>query len=108
MRLVSAAKYAALQARYERTLRDLEAAEKRATDRQDTIRHLRDALAKDRHPSSPLPQPEPAVGDAELLRRLRRAEDTIRRLTGQLAEMQASHEADTRELHDLRQQGVAS
>lgn len=45
MRLVSAAKYAALQARYERTLRDLEAAEKRATDRQDTIRHLRDALA---------------------------------------------------------------
>ena len=91
MRLVSAAKHAALQTRYERTLRDLEAAEKRATDRQDTIRHLRDALAKaeDRHPSSPLPQPEPAVGDVELLRRLRRAEDTIRRLTGQLAEMRA-------------------
>ena len=109
MRLVSAAKHAALQTRYERTLRDLEAAEKRATDRQDTINGLRAALAKaeDRHPSSPLPQPEPAVGDAELLRRLRRAEDTIRRLTGQLAQMQASHEADTRELHDLRQ-GVAS
>jgi uncharacterized membrane protein YccC len=109
VRLVSAAKHAALQQRYERTLRDLEAAEKRAADRQDTIKNLREALAKaeDQHPSSPLPQPEPAVGDTELLRRLRHAEDTIRKLTAQLDQMQATHEADTRELHDLRQ-GAAS
>lgn len=107
MRLVSAAKHAALQQRYERTLRDLEAAEKRAADRQDTIKNLREALAKaeDQHPPSPLP--EPAVGDTELLRRLRRAEDTIRKLTAQLDQMQTSHEADTRELHDLRQEAAS-
>lgn len=109
MRIVSAAKHAALQTRYERTLRDLEAAEKRAAERQDTINRLRGdrAKAQDSSPGSPLPQPEPAAGDAELRRQLHLAQRTIQGLTERLGEMQTIHEADTRELHDLRQ-GVTS
>ncbi|MBC2903199.1 hypothetical protein [Streptomyces cupreus] len=109
MRLVSAAKYAALQSLQQRTARDLEAAEKLAANRLGTITRLRSDLAKaeDGSPATPLPQPEAAVGDAELRRRLQLAERTVRELTERLGQMQATHEADTRELHDLRQ-GVTS
>lgn len=109
MRLVSAAKHAALQARCDRTARELEATEKLAAERLATINRLRAELeqARDTHPPSPLPQPLAAPGDVELRRRLNLALRTIREQSDRLDGLQTSHIADTRELHDLRQ-GVAS
>ncbi|MFI9154547.1 hypothetical protein [Streptomyces sp. NPDC053367] len=105
MRLVSAAKYAALQTLQQRTARDLEAAEKLAANRLGTITRLRADLdkAEDSNPNSPLPQPAPTAGESELRRQLQLAQRAIRRLTDELDRLQTSHEADTRELHDLRQ-----
>lgn len=40
--------------------------------------------------------------------RLRRERDRVRKLEERLSDMQNSHVADTRELHDLRQKGSAS
>lgn len=104
MRLVSAAKHAALQTRQQRTVRDLEAAEKLAADRLATITRLRTELDKlrDEKPDAPVPTPQPAAGDIELRRQLSLAQGTIRGLSERLDAMQASHVADTRELHDLR------
>lgn len=108
MRIVSAAKYAALRAGYERTVRELEAADKLSADRLATITRLRaerDRL-RDDHPDTPLQQPEPVLGGAELRRQLDLARRTVGELQRRLDDMQLSHIADTRELHDLRQ-GVA-
>lgn len=109
MRIVSAARHAALRARYERAARDLEAVEKLAAERQATIARQANEIARlrDEKPDSPVQNPRPAVGDAELLRRLNLANRTIRELDARLDEMRLSHIADTRELHDLRQ-GVTS
>lgn len=109
MKLISAAKYAALQALQQRTARDLESAEKVAAERLATITRLRADLAKaeDSSPVSPVPQPEPTAGDAELRRQLQLAERTIREQAQRLDDLQASHIADTRELHDLRQGGTS-
>lgn len=109
MKWVSGAKHAALRALYERTARDLEAANKRDADRQATITRQAAEIARlrDEKPDGPVQQPKPVAGDAELKRRLDLALRTIRELDERLAQMQASHIADTKELHDLRQ-GVAS
>lgn len=109
MRIVSAAKYAALESRHQRTLRDLEATEKLAAERLSTITRLRTELeqARDAKPDSPLPQPPAVLGDAELRRELNLARRTIRAQAARLDDLQTSHVADTRELHDLRQ-GVTS
>lgn len=105
MRLVSAAKHAALQTRYERTAADLEKAEKLAADRAATITRQAAELERlrDRHPDTPLSQAQPAQGDAELRRQLHLARRAIRQLAEQIDGLQTSHVADTRELHDLRQ-----
>lgn len=109
MKIVSGAKYAALDYRLQRALRDLEAAEKESAGRLATISRLRAELeqARDLHPDSPLPQPPAAPGDAELRRQLALAQRTIREQAARLNDLQTSHIADTRELHDLRQ-GAAS
>lgn len=109
MKFVSAAKYAALRAGYERISRDLEAANKRDTEHLATIRGLRaeNEQLRDEHPDSPVRQPKPPVGDAELRRQLNLARRAVAELQQRLDDMQTSHIADTRELHDLRQ-GVAS
>lgn len=109
MKLISAAKYAALRTRLQRTEQAHEAAEKLAAERLTTITRLRAELeqARDTHPASPLPQPPAAPGDAELRRQLNLAHRMIREQGAQLDVLQASHVADTRELHDLRQ-GVTS
>lgn len=109
MRIVSAAKYAALQTRYERTARELEASDKLSAERLATINQLRserDRL-RDAHPDSPVQHPQPVLGDAELRRQLNLALRAVGELQRRLDDMQTSHIADTRELHDLRQ-GVAS
>lgn len=107
MRLVSAAKHAALQALQQRTARELEVVEKAAADRLATITRLRAELeqARDARPASPLPQPPVPPGDAELRRELYLAQRTIRDLGRRLDDLQASHIADTRELLALRDGG---
>lgn len=109
MKIVSGAKYAALEARQQRTARDLEAAEKVAAERAATITRLRTELeqARDAHPTTPLPQPPTTPGDAELRRQLALAQRTIREQATRLDDLQTSHIADTRELHDLRQGAVS-
>lgn len=109
MKLISGAKYAALQTRYQRTARELEDAEKLAADRAVTISRLRAELdqLRDANPDSPVRQPKAPVGDAELRRRLNLALRAVAELQQRLDDMQTSHIADTRELHDLRQ-GVTS
>lgn len=109
MKWVSGAKHAALRALYERTARDLEAANKRDANRQATITRQAAEIARlrDEKPDSPVQNPKPAVGDAELRRQLNLANRTIREQADLLEQLQASHIADTKELHDLRQ-GVAS
>jgi chromosome segregation ATPase len=109
VRIVSAAKYAALEARCNRIARELEDAKKRDAERLATITRLRAERdrRRDERPDSPVQQPEPVTGDAELRRQLNLARRTIREQADQIEQLQASHIADTRELHDLRQ-GAAS
>lgn len=109
MRIVSAAKHAAVLARLARTAKELEDTKKANAEQATTITRLRNELdqQRDRKPDGPVQQPKPAVGDAELQRRLNLALRTIRELHERLDEAQTSHIADTRELHDLRQ-GVTS
>lgn len=109
MRIVSAAKYAALRTRYERTASDLEDARKLAAERLSTITRQAAEISRlrDSRPDSPVQHPQPARGDAELRRQLDLARRAIRELDARLTAMQDTHVADTRELHDLRQ-GAAS
>jgi chromosome segregation ATPase len=109
MRLVSAAKYASLKRRHDHVTRERDDAQKLAADRLSTINRLQNELSRlrDEKPEGPVPMPRLSVGDVELRRRLALAESTIRGLSERLDDLQASHVADTRELHDLRQ-GVAS
>jgi hypothetical protein len=109
VRIVSAAKYAALRDRYERTASNLEDARKLAAERLSTITRQAAELTRlrDEKPDTLVQQPQPVYGDAELLRQLNLARRTIRELQQRLDEMQASHIADTRELHDLRQGGAS-
>lgn len=110
MKIVSAAKYAALQALQQRTAASLEKAEKLAAERQATITRQAAELARlrDAHPDTPLPQPPAVQGDAELRRQLDLARRAIRQLDERVSQLQTSHVADTRELHDLRQNGGVS
>jgi hypothetical protein len=107
MRLVSAAKHAALQTLQQRTARELETVEKAAVERLATITRLRAELeqARDARPATPLPQPPAPPGDVELRRQLHLAHRTIRGLGRRLDDLQASHIADTRELLALRDGG---
>lgn len=105
MRLVSAARHAELQYRYERMAEAREEAEKTAAERLATITRQATEITRlrDARPDAPVAVPRPQHGDPELRRQLALAQGTIRSLVRQLTELQASHEADTRELHDLRQ-----
>lgn len=105
MRLVSAAKYAALQTRLQRENQARETAEKLAAERQATITRQAQEIRRlrDSNPDSPLPAPAPVQGDADLRRRLDLAHRQLRELGARLDGLQSSHVADTRELHDLRQ-----
>ncbi|MFE3031522.1 hypothetical protein ACFXKY_07725 [Streptomyces canus] len=109
MRLVSAAKYAALQLRLQRVEQAREKAEKTAAERQATITRQAEEIRRlrDERPDSPVETPAPVRGDAELRRQLDLARRQLRELGARVDDLQASHVADTRELHDLRQ-GVTS
>lgn len=109
MRIVSAAKHAALRALYVQTVEKREKAEKLAAERLSTITRQAGEISRlrDSRPSTPVQEWRPAGGDAELRRQLDLAKRTNRELSARLDQMQVSHIADTRELHDLRQ-GAAS
>ncbi|MDX3637768.1 hypothetical protein PV728_47865 [Streptomyces europaeiscabiei] len=109
MKIVSGAKHAAVLAGAKRIARELEDEKKANAGHLATIQRLRAELdqQRDRKPDGPVQQPKPAVGDAELQRRLNLALRAVGELQQRLDDMQTSHIADTRELHDLRQ-GVAS
>lgn len=109
MRIVSAAKHAAVLARLARVARELEDEKKANAGHAATIQRLRAELdqQRDRKPDGPVQQPKPAVGDAELQRRLNLALRALSEMQDQIDQLQTPHIADTRELHDLRQ-GVAS
>lgn len=110
MRLVSGAKYADLLYRYQRTSEARETAEKLATERLATITRQAETITRlrDGRPDTPVREPRPVQGETELRRQLALARRAVAELSQRLDDMQASHIADTRELHDLRQQGVTS
>lgn len=109
MKLISGAKHAALRTRYEHTSYELEKSRKLAAERLSTITRQAGEISRlrDARPDTPVQQSRPAPGDVELRRQLDLARRTVGELQKRLDEMQASHIADTRELHDLRQ-GAAS
>ncbi|BBC35221.1 hypothetical protein SGFS_065150 [Streptomyces graminofaciens] len=109
MRIVSASKHAAVLARLARQARELEDEKKANAGHAATIQRLRAELdqQRDRKPDGPVQQPKPAVGDAELQRRLSLALRRASELQQRLDELQASNDAASRELQDLRR-GVAS
>lgn len=109
MRIVSAAKHAAVLAGAERIARELEDEKKANAGHLATIQQLRaerDRL-RDAKPDSPVQHPQPVLGDAELRRQLHLALRAVGELQQRLDELQASNDAASRELQDLRR-GVAS
>ncbi|MEH0613882.1 hypothetical protein [Streptomyces scabiei] len=109
MKIVSGAKHAAVLAGAKRIARELEDEKKANAGHLATIQRLRNELdqQQDRKPGTPLPEPKPTAGEAELLRRLNLALRTADQLQQRLDELQASNDAASRELQDLRR-GVAS
>lgn len=109
MRIVSAAKHAAVLAGAKRIARELEDEKKANAEHVATIGRLRAELdqQRDRKPDGPVQQPKPAVGDAELQRQLNLALRRGDQLQQRLDELQASNDAASRELQDMRR-GVAS
>ena len=97
--------YQALRADYRRAVEGRDEAEKLAAERLSTITRLAALVddLRDAKPNGPVQTPHPASGDAELRRQLALANRRIGQLEERLADMQVSHVADTRELHDLRQ-----
>jgi len=105
VRRVPGARYAELQARYERMAAAHEAAEKLADERQTVITRQEKTITRlrDEQPGPLVREPQPSVGDHELRRQLHLSQRAQTELAEQLAVVQRAHEADTRELHDLRQ-----
>lgn len=101
--------YQALRDDYRKLAEDRDRAVKLAAERLSTISRLATRVDEllDAKPDGPVRAPLPVRGDVELRRQLLLAERTIRTQAARLDELQASHVADTRELHDLRQ-GVTS
>jgi hypothetical protein len=104
MRLVSAAKHAALATSYERVVRQRDDLAKVAKDRLSTVTRLAEEVSRlrDSKPDAPVAQPRPPQGDAELRRQLQLARRALASLDGQLATLQQANEAMTAELLDIR------
>lgn len=109
MRLVSGVKYADLQTRYQRMADAREDADKLAAERLSTITRQAEEITRlrDSRPTTPVREPQPVQGDAELRRQLHLARRAMASLDGQCRGLQSSNEAQAAELYDLRN-GVAS
>ena len=109
MRLVSGARYDALNTRYQTVCDAREDAEKLAAERLSTITRQAAELTyfRDQNPDAPLPYPQPLAGDAELRRQLRLARQAMAALDQRCRGLQTANIALTREIHDLRQGGAS-
>jgi hypothetical protein len=107
MRLVSGARYDALDFRYQHACEKREEAEKTAAERLALITRQAAELAyfHDQHPNAPLPYPAPVQGDAELRRQLRLAREALAALDARRLELQKENEEQARELRALRKAG---
>lgn len=103
MRLVSAARYADLNARYQRMAEAREDAEKLAAQHQATITRQAQEITRlrDERPDAPVQHPQPAQGDAELRRQLHLARKAMEALTAQCADLQKVNEVQARQLRSL-------
>lgn len=110
MRLVSAAKHAALTTSYQRVARQRDDLAQLAKDRLSTINRQAEEITRlrDAKPSTPVREPEPVHGDAELRRQLALERQAHASLDEQCRLLQSSNEAQIRELYDLRVNGDAS
>lgn len=109
MRLVSAAKHAALRTGYDLMVKQRDDAARLAEERQATIARQAEEIARlrDSRPDAPVSQPRPQSGDVELRRQLQLARRAIAVLEQQREESQRANESLTAELLDLRT-GVSS
>jgi len=100
MRLVSGAKYAALQYRYERASQAREEAEKLAAERLSTITRQAAELAalRDKSPDTPVQVPRPLAGDAEVRRQLHLARKAMAALDEECRRLQHVNEVQARQL----------
>jgi hypothetical protein len=107
---VARPRYAALRARYQEVVEERDDAVKLAAERLSTVTRQAAEITRlrDNTPDSPLQQPRPAVGDVELRRQLRLVRQAVASLDQQCRTLQASNEAQVRELQDLRVNGAAS
>jgi hypothetical protein len=99
---VARPRYAALRARYQEVVEERDEAVKLAAERlstitrqAETITHLRDTT-----PDSPVSQPQPVQGDAELRRQLRLSQKARAALEEQLLTVQRSNEVQARQLRE--------
>jgi hypothetical protein len=102
MRLVTGARYDALQGRYRQVVDDHDAIAKLAEDRLHTIVRLSQEIdeLRDKTPNSPLQQPRLPQGDAELRRQLHLAHRAITSLDGRLADLQTANESQAKQLRE--------
>jgi hypothetical protein len=107
---VARPRYAALQAAYQRVLGERDDAVKLAAERLSAITRQAETITRlrDTTPDSPVSQPQPVQGDAELRRQLHLTRRALASLDEQCRTLQASNEAQVRELQDLRVNGAAS
>jgi hypothetical protein len=96
---------AALRARYQQIVEERDDAVKLAAERLSTITRQAAEITRlrDHTPDTPLPQPRPVQGDAEMRRQLRLAPRALASLDQQCLTLQSSNEAQARELRDLRE-----
>ncbi|SDM47488.1 hypothetical protein SAMN04487981_101642 [Streptomyces sp. cf386] len=97
--------YNALQAAYQRVIAERDQAVNLAAERLTTVTRQAEKLTRrdDWHPTTPVREPQPPQGDAELRRRLDLAERARRFLDEQILPLQAANEAMAAELRDLRE-----
>lgn len=100
MRLVSGARYAALQARCQQVTEARDEAVDLAAKRLSTITRQASELSyyRDQNPDAPLPYPRPADGDVELRRQLHLARQAMAALDQQCRELQRVNELQDRQL----------
>lgn len=97
--------YRELRTRYLTVLEERDEAVKLAAERLSTITRLSAKVSRlhDEKPAAIVAAPLPVPADTEVRRQLQLARRALADMQQRLDQLQASHVADTRELHDLRQ-----
>ncbi|RPE40217.1 hypothetical protein EDD90_3253 [Streptomyces sp. Ag109_O5-1] len=97
--------YQELRDRYRKVVEERDDAVKLAAERLSTITRQANEISRlrDEQPDRIVAAPPPARGDAEVRRQLFLTQRALADMQQRLDDLQTSHIADTRELHDLRQ-----